>query len=112
VVSWKNRPATYEITNPSGVKIQVLGPRGASEGEIVAYLKPEYGEKKPSAECAATSHPKWCDDPIVASPMPGADSPPNIWHLIALGVGVPAALLLAWLAALWIIAGFRRRQPN
>jgi len=108
-VSWIDRPQQFVVTNSKGVKYAVRASQGTSERDVISFVRSKYGEEDQLPGCLTTPHPASCDAPVNAGALPGTGSPPNVWYLSALGLGVPASILLGAIGIYWVLAGFSTR---
>jgi hypothetical protein len=101
---WKNWPATYEITDPSGLKFTVHAPRGTSESDVVDFVRSSNEAKKRQEDCAKKRAPS-CDYAVPLG-MPGEYT----WLIpvIAFAVGGPLIVFCFGLACFWVASGFRQ----
>jgi hypothetical protein len=96
--------AKYEITDPTGLKFQIRGPRNLSEADAVAFVQHNDTVKKRQADCSQPRAP-WCEFAfVVPDEMPNEFNMSIIWTAMA----GPFILLLIGLIWSWVASGFRQ----
>ena len=101
-LGWRDR-ATFEFTDPDGLKFDVTAPARTSIDEAFEFLHNSDFYQKRRDDCTK-DHGPWCSYPATME-MPNTFA---LWPVLIETLAGPPIFLVIGIAALWVAAGFKR----